>query len=110
MMCPLPHSHPWFPTPAFTRPTPHAKQLLLSSDGSNPVPHWQSKEAGSAVVETFMALATHEQLEELAAVVLLRAGHGAQEPASPMEGLYVEGRQGTQSSPFEYTSPLTTVT
>ena len=58
---PASHSHPWFPTPAFAFPTPHATQLALSGDGSNPAAHWQAKDVGSALVGTFTALAKQEQ-------------------------------------------------
>jgi hypothetical protein len=32
-------AHPWFPTSAFPVPSPHAKQLLLSGEGSNAASH-----------------------------------------------------------------------
>jgi hypothetical protein len=53
-------------------PTPHATQLVLSGDGSNPAAHWQAKAVGSALMDTFTALAEQEQRLDPAAVVLLR--------------------------------------
>jgi hypothetical protein len=70
------------------------KQLLLSGDGFRPAVHWQIRDAGSALVETLMALATQEQWLDPGSMVLLRVGHGRHEPESPIDGLYFEGEQG----------------
>jgi hypothetical protein len=59
----------------------------LSADGSNPASQWQSKEAGSALEETSVALGRHVHWLEPATVALLRRGHGRQAPESPTEGL-----------------------
>ena len=80
-------AHTWFPTPLFAFPTPHATQLLLSSDGSNPAVHWQVMAVGSTLLDAFMALATQEQWLDPESEALLRWGHGRQVPEFPMAGL-----------------------
>ena len=71
----------------------HAKQLLLSGDGSNPAAHRQAKAVGSALLETFTAFDMQEQWLDPALVALLKRGQGRHWAVSLMAGLKVEGGQ-----------------
>ena len=80
--------------PSFPVPSPQARQLLLSGEGSNAASHWQAKAVGSALLGTFTALARQAQWLAPVAVELLRRGQGRHVPESLLVGLYVEGGQG----------------
>jgi hypothetical protein len=71
---------------------------LLPGDGSNPAAHWQTKDVGSALMDTFTALATQEQWLEPGSVELLRGGQGKHGAVLLMAGLKVVGGQGVQWS------------
>jgi hypothetical protein len=77
----------------------HAMQLLLSGDGSKPAAHWQAKAVGSALLDTFTALATQAQRLDPAAVALLKLGQWRQVPELLIEGLKVEGEQAMHFEP-----------
>ena len=102
-------AHTWFPTPLFAFPSPHAKQLLLSGEGSNPVAHWQVKAVGSALMDTLTALAKHEQWLEPGSVELLRRGQGKHWAVSLMVDLKVVGVQRAQMVLSLKTIPVLTM-
>jgi hypothetical protein len=102
---PASHWQAWLPTSFLTLPAPQATQLELPGEaGSKLASHWQFKAVGSALADTFTALATQEQRLEPAAVALL-SGQGRQEPTLLTLGLYVFDGQGVHTARAPITRP-----